>query len=102
MFTDPDATGSVFPKLKCKGNESRYVLLALLGVLRDPLVVEETPYAQSRLACVLYLCRFYAICDTPEYHLSVDEATEASKCSQAFLDHYCCLCQWAIDNGKMM
>ena len=78
------------------------MLLALLGVLKHPLVAEETPYAQSRLACVLYLCRFYAICDTPEYHLSVDAATEASNCIQAFLDHYCCLCQWAIDNGKLM
>ena len=67
MFTDPDAMGAVFPRLKCKANEGKYFLVALLEVLQDPLLKDQSDYGTCRLPLFiiefllfyLNICPFY-------------------------------------------
>ena len=57
MFTDPDAMGAVFPRLKCKANEGKYFLAALLEVLKNPLIKDESDYGTCRLP--LFIIEFF-------------------------------------------
>ena len=102
MFTKPDATGTVFPRLKGKAHESRHLLPILLEILEDPLTQVEDPrfpgYVAHRMSCVTYLCRFYGICDAPTPFLTPEASKAAEKCIKGFLHSYEWLTDWAITN----
>ena len=57
MFTEPDSTGTVFPRLKSKANEPRHLLPCLLEIMRGPLVESHDDYARCRFGAVVCLCR---------------------------------------------
>ena len=57
MFTDPDSPGTVFIVRKVKANTSRYVLAALLEVLKHPHTYEPGEYAACKRDAVTDLCR---------------------------------------------
>ena len=102
MFTDPDSTGSVFPKLKCKANEARHVLPCLLEVLHDDLLFPPRDnHERCRLAAVTELSRFYGILDEPVFHLRPSRVAEGKRCIQSFLDNYVWLTDEALENMRM-
>ena len=76
-------------------------MLALLQILKDPQVREASEYYECKVAAVTHLCRFYAICDSLNFHLTAEEHRIAQASAQSFLDCYTWLCDWAITNHKM-
>ena len=102
MVTDPGHAGTTFPFLKAKANENRYFCAALQLILQDPLVHDpRDPYCVYRLAAVTYLCRFYAVMDSPNYFLSREEQRLAAEAVHGFLESYSWLNQWALRNNRM-
>lgn len=102
MVTDPKSPGTCFPFLKAKANENKYVCACLFLLLQDPLVHDPADdYCVYRLPAVTYLCRFYAIMDSPSYFLTREEQQVAEEAVHGFLQSYSWLNQHALRNNRM-
>ena len=67
-----------YPKLRAKGNEARWFIVALQKVLHDMVPVTDE-YSRQRMVFVDSLVQFYSFIDVPTLFLEKDCVTEAER-----------------------
>jgi hypothetical protein len=100
MFSDEKAYGATFPRLHSKANEARHLLPCVLEILKETRD-QGSIYEGHRLATVVHLCRFYAICENHAVHLPEASHVAAKDAIERFLSHYTWLNNWATSCNKL-
>eukprot|EP00435_Cladocopium_sp_Y103_P053933 s605_g17.t1 len=101
MLCDSQKPHADFPKLDCKGAETKHLLAAFLPVLKAMLDTEEEVH-QHMVGALQSMVELVNVFDRSGMFPTKEQCQEATSLDKRFCEHYTELNQWAQDNDRKL
>ena len=101
MICDPRQPHKEYPKLDCKGAETKHLLAAFLPVLKAMLDADDALH-QHMVGALQSMVELVNLIDRADMFPTQEEHLEALNLDKRFCEHYWGLNQWAQENDRKL